>query len=509
MNATRRHSTSRLVKGLLLLVLGIASGAPLSAQQLWREGGNVAGRACWGKDMAEARLDGKYTWGGFKTPSETARLWTAGASAKGERRFRDLVLTGDFSFTLASGKDMYGSMFTRPGYYPVDVVEFTPGAKVKQTYGVGGSLSWINASRWVPGVSVRFEGDNYAKRKDIRHTTYRQELELLPSVLYRGEGWAAGATFRFLKTSEFIQAEQIGSATSDSYYAFLDKGLRYGAYQVWDGSGIHLKEAGVDRLPVKETGYGIGLQASAGNFLYAQAEYRRSRGEVGEKGYTWFRFPGASVEATIAGAIPGSEGRHVIRADYRWQRKDNYESVLEKVTEGGVTTPVEYGSNRVYALREWSLTPSYRYEGKDGLQLAGNLRFIHRRELSSVLYPFEAHDEIAHLAATVRASVPLGAFVLRASLNGGALVVRKPGVLTKVDESLEVTEEPYRLSDWYRKEREVLGAPRIGASLALRYRLPLRGLYIEASADFQHALRIQFLEGKNRQSTQLSIGYQF
>ena len=500
---------SRPARAFLLLVLGLAFSASLSAQQLWREGGNPSGRACWQRDGAEARLGGGYTWGRFKTPSEAAQLWTASASAKGERRFKDLVLAGDFSFALASGKDMYGSMFTRPGYYPVDVVEFTPGQKTRQTYGIGGALAWQNTSRWVPGVSARFEGENYAKRKDLRHTTYRQELELLPSLLYKEDAWAAGATFRFKKTSEFIQAEQIGSATSDSYYAFLDKGLRYGAYQVWDGSGVHLKESGVDRFPVKEMSYGVGLQASAGNFLYAQAEYRRSRGEVGEKGYTWFRFPGAAVEATVAGAIPGQAGRHVIRADYSWQRKDNYESVIEKVTEGGVTTPVEYGSNRVYALRVWTLAPSYRYEGKEGLQLAANLKFTHRRELSTALYPFQAQDEIAHLAAAVRASVPLGAFLLRAGLSGGALLVKNPSQLTKADESLETSEEPYRLTDWYRMEREVLGAPRIGASLALRYRLPLPGLYLEAAGEFTHALRVQFLDGRNRQSTQLTIGYQF
>ena len=103
---------SRLIRSLLLMVLGLAFSTPLSAQQLWREGSNVSGRSLTGEDEAEAVLLGSFTSGGFKLPSEGRQLWSAGAGARAEKHFKDLVLTGDFSFDLVSGKEMYGSMFT-------------------------------------------------------------------------------------------------------------------------------------------------------------------------------------------------------------------------------------------------------------------------------------------------------------------------------------------------------------------------------------------------------------
>lgn len=511
MNAKPRHSMSRL-KGLLAILLGLVFCARLSAQELWREGGNVSGMALTGENEADAGLYGRYTSGGFKDPSEGARLWSTGAEAQAESHFKDLFLAGHFSFGVVSGKDMYGSMFTRPGYYPVDVMEFTPGRKVRQVYGIGGALAWKNGSRWIPGISIQFEGENYAKRKDIRHTTYRQEVQLLPSLLYQGEGWAAGATFRWEKTSESIQAEQIGSATSDSYFAFLNKGLFYGAYQVWDGSGIHLKEAGVDRFPVKENSLGIGLQASVGDFLYGQAEYRRTCGEVGEKGYTWFRFPGSALDALLAASFSGDAGRHVFLAQYNWLRKDNYETVLEKVTEGGVTTPVEYGSNPVYKLEELSASTSYRFEAESGWEISAGVELTYDHQFCTILYPFVDEDGAMHLESALNARIPLGRFTLNAGLRYRDLLASHMHTLTKVDENLEVSSEPFRLQSVYDLQQEAADALCLGGSLSLRYHIPLRGgnpLYIEAGLDFLHAFQVQLLEGSNRQSTQITIGYQF
>ena len=512
MNAKRRLSMSRFLRILLLLAAGLAFGATLSAQQLWREGGSASGLALSGEDQAEARLYGRYTSGGFKAPSEGASLWGTGADAAAESHFKDLVLAGRFSFDLVSGKDMYGSMFTQPGYYPIDVLEFTPGQKVKQTYGIGGSLAWMNGSRWIPGASLRFEGINYAKRKDIRHTTYRQEVEIMPSLLYRGDGWAAGATFRWEKTSEFIQAEQIGSATSDSYYAFLDKGLRYGAYQVWDGSGIHLKEAGVDRLPVKEITYEAGLQASLGDFLYGQTSYRILRGEAGEKGYTWFRFPGYGLDASLAGAFSSGAGRHVFRADYSWSRQDNFETVLEKVTTGGVTTPVEYGSNPVYKQEMVSVGASYRLEAERGWELSASAIITYDYQFSTMLYPFVDEDGAMHLSSSIEARIPAGRFTLGAGILYMDLLASRLHELTRLDEKLEVSTEPFRLSDFHAREQEVSDAPRIGGRLSLRCDFPLQNgnpLFVEAGFDFLHAFQVELLEGRNRQATQLTIGYQF
>ncbi len=496
----------------LLLLLGIVFSARLSAQQLWREGSNVSGMALSGEDEAEARLYGRYTAGRFKDPSEGAQLWSAGAEARAESHFKDLFLAGHFSFGTVSGKEMCGSVFTRPGYYPIDVLEFTPGQKVRQTYGLGGTLALINTSNWIPGISINFEGENYAKRKDIRHTTYRQELELLPSLLYKGEGWAAGATFRWNKSSEFIQAEQIGSATADSYYAFLDKGLFYGTLQVWDGSGIHLKEAGVDRLPVKEITYGTGLQASFGDFLYGEVEYRRSSGEVGEKGYTWFRFPGWSLETGLSASFASEAGRHIFGVRFSRLRKDSYETVLEKVTEGGVTTPVEYGSNLVFKMEDISLAPSWRFEAESGWELSSGVGLLYNHQLSTMLYPYADEDGGMHITASLEATVPLGRFTLGAGLRFLDLIDEHMHTLTKIDKRLEVSTVPFRLEEWYLLAQEADDAARLGGTLSARYDIPIRGgnsLFLEAGLDVLHAFRVHYMSGNNRLNTQLTIGYNF
>ena len=263
MNA--KHSLC-MSKRLLLILGAVLCAQSLQGQDAWHEGRNVAGLA--GAEASEkpsqATLFGKFTSGDFRNWSQGKTLWSAGATASSEIQLKDMVMVGSFGFTQEYGTQMMGSMFTNPGYYLVDVVEFTPGSKSRQTYNLDGGIAWKNGGRWIPGFTAHFQGINYAKRKDLRHTTYRQELEVVPSVLYQGEGWRIGASYIFEKNSEFIQAEQVGPARADSYYALLDKGMRYGAYQAWDGSGIHLAEPGVDRFPVQETAHGGSLQFSLG-----------------------------------------------------------------------------------------------------------------------------------------------------------------------------------------------------------------------------------------------------
>ena len=127
-------------------------------------------------------------------------VWSTQAQAAATSAFEDLYLTGVFGFDLSYGTGMMGSMFSDPGFYPIDVLEFTPGDKVKQTYTIGGGFAWKNGSRWTPGATASFQGVNYAKRKDLRHTTYRQEFEIAPSVHYRGDAFEAGLTGIFRKS---------------------------------------------------------------------------------------------------------------------------------------------------------------------------------------------------------------------------------------------------------------------------------------------------------------------
>lgn len=512
MNAKHNPSTGKW----LLTLLGLVLFAQLSpAQEAWRDGRNIAGAAREAPatgQTANALIGAKFTSGSFRSPSDGSTLWTGLAKASAESRYEDLFLTGNFGFELTQGSEMTGSMFTHPGYYPIDVLEFTPGTKLRQTYDIGGGLAWKNASRWTPGGTVRFQGINYAKRKDLRHTTYRQELEFVPSVAYTGEGWMVGLSYIFGKTSEFIAAEQVGQAKAESYMAFLDKGLLFGTLQAWDGSGVHLKEAGVDRFPVKEITHGIALQASVGLALYADIEYDRTQGTVGEKGYIWFRFPGARLNASMSGTLKSSSGIHRWKASWKWSRQENDETVLEKVTEGGVTTPVEYGNNRIYRRRAIDFSPSYSFVHNKGWRADVQAGLEYDKYQITIMYPYLFRHEPLIVRGSLNGEVPAGPFLIRAAAQFSAAVAENDSSEILADESLGVSSTPYQLGDWWAMQEEWQDAPRLSLSLELRYYFHLGHnlpLYVQAGCLYTRAFRITALPGANRQTTHLTLGYCF
>lgn len=85
------------------------------------------------RHVSYAELYGKNNHGDFRNYYEADKLWSAGAVAKSITHLKKYSLIGSFSFDHTSGKDMSGSMFIHPGFYPVDLLEFTPGRKDLQT----------------------------------------------------------------------------------------------------------------------------------------------------------------------------------------------------------------------------------------------------------------------------------------------------------------------------------------------------------------------------------------
>ena len=509
MNALYSPSMSRK---LLLLAGAVLCALPLNAQDAWREGRNISGMAFYEGNHKEAKVGSSFTSGGFRLPSEASALWQAGAEARAESHYKDLLFVGAFSFDVQHGKEMMGSMFTMPGYYPIDVLEFTPGPKTRQTYGVGGGLAWINGSRWIPGFTLQFQGINYSKRKDLRHTTYRQEINFAPSVIYKGDRWNFGATVILDKNSEFIQAEQIGTATAETYYAFLDKGKRYGIQQAWDGSGIHLSEPGVDRMAVNQASWGLAMQASLEECLYADMEYTRSYGEVGEKGYTWFRFPGQGIQAKVLWNIPAKNGHHTLRADMDWKGVDNYESVIDRVSAGGVTTPVEYDGNRIYEKRTVHFGPSYAYESDSGWGVKASPMLAMEKDLGTYMFPYLNFDYSLVMSLILEGHVTLGPVTLNAGLLYRKELDEDHEVIHTTDGEDGVASFPHRLETWWDAEEEHNDVTLLGGSLDVRYNFTLAKRYqffVEAGCSAFHAFDVILLPGSERQTTHLTLGYNF
>ena len=323
---------------MLVLALAACLGRGVAAQpydrierrNFWNAGRNINGLRTDSVSISFAQLQGGYESGGLRDSYMAPEGWSAGAEARTIMHLQKLSMKGAFSFVNFSGKDMCGSMSGRPGYYPVDILEFTPGGKTRQTYSFEGGITADLSGRWRLGGEIMFTSENYTKRKDLRHTNYLLDMTVAPSVMYHNGDFAAGLSYIFRKSSETVTAEVLG-ISSGSYYAFLDKGLMRGVYDIWDSQGTHLSETGVSGFPAKELSHGAALQLQWRS-LYAELEYLRSEGSMGEKQNIWFRFP-ADRFAVRAGWSSGKGPiRNFIRAEAGMEDRRNYESVMESDT---------------------------------------------------------------------------------------------------------------------------------------------------------------------------------
>ena len=230
------------------MCFGMAASAQTYEQvrrrNVWSASDNINGMRLDTATVSYAEIVGSYAAGEFRDTWQPQRSWSAGASTASIRHLEDMTLVGGFSFTQTQGYDMCGSMFISPGMFPVDVLEFTPGTKILQTYKFDGGLSYDLSSNLKVGAMMDFKSANIAKRKDLRHANYQLDMTVSPGVLYQDGDFTFGANYILRKVSETVEPKQVGTKVS-SYYAFLDNGMMYGVYSVWSGSGLHLDEAGV------------------------------------------------------------------------------------------------------------------------------------------------------------------------------------------------------------------------------------------------------------------------
>jgi hypothetical protein len=296
-----------------------------------------------------------------------------------------------------------------------------------------------------------------------------------------------------------VEAEQVGIAES-SYNAFLDKGLMYGVYSIWTGSGLHLEEAGVKGFPVKDLSHGAALQAQYKG-LFAEVEYLHTSGTIGEKEFIWFLFPGNSVDVRLGYKHQG----HFARLDFGWNAGALDETVLEKVTVGGVTTVIGHGQNRIQTHSGWSLKPEYEYVSEK-VEVLASAHVNSQMETASQMYPYVSAQSLMKYGADVRVKTYMGPFDLavKAGFAGGRM--NEENWLT--DEMTGVQTSPYRLQEWYDRQMEYETAKRMSVGLSLRWNF-WKGLYTEAEATWLHGFDLQHIINPNRYEATLKLGYNF
>lgn len=473
-------------------------------RNFWNAGHNVAGLRTDSLTVSTARIFGNYEEGGFRDTNMPVSSWRAGAEAKTITHLKRFSMDGSFSFEHFTGKGMCGSMSSRPGYYPVDVFEFTPGTKTMQTYSVNGGIAVDLNEFLVLGGGLDYMARNYTKRKDLRHTSWLMDMTVSAGLLVKlGRNTSVGVSYFYGKNSEKITAEELG-ISSVSYYAFLDKGMMYGLYDIWSGSGTHLKESGVSGFPTHENRHGAALQVSSNGF-FAEAEYAYGRGRTGEKEVLWFDFPSHELVARLGWQFGKESVRHFLRASGMFLTQRNSEAIIGRETENGVTTTVIYGINRIFEKRRMSADLSYEAVAS-GWEVRAGGRWQDTQQMSSYMYPYSYSDDLMTGTLFLGGLVKIWKFDLKADMAGSYGRLRNAGRVSEGAAGGET--RPFQLTDWYLKQNEFRTAPRLSLEVSLRYNF-WKGMYAEISGDYTRAWNLEYISGADRVCCGLSVGYTF
>lgn len=497
--------------GYILALCLLLCGLTVSAQRyervfrdnIWNSSRNITGVRQDSMSRSYAEFYGQYEAGGFRDTWQAAEGWSAGAATASIRHLERISLAGSFSFDQTEGYGMCGSMFMKPGYYPVDILEFTPGRKTRQTYAFDGGIAYDLSPLWRIGAKMDFESANLAKRKDLRHTNWRLDMTVAPGLMYHKDDLAVGASYIFRKTSESVEAEQVGTAES-SYYAFLDKGMMYGVYSVWSGSGLHLKDAGVERFPVKDFSNGAALQIQYKG-IFAEVEYLHTQGSIGEKEYIWFNFPGNEASVLLGYTHKRGKARHNARLHLNYRHTNLDERVLEKVSENGVTTVYDHGSNRILTEERWTLHPEYEYITK-AVELRADASLKWEGSLGSQMYPYVAYQSMITWKAGAEVILHIGDIDIEAMASFGKGDVHEE--TSTANGSSGVQTSLFRLQDWYERHMEYLTAPRLETGLGFRYSFN-KGIYIKAEGTWMQGFGLKHLTEAGRFGAAFRIGYDF
>ena len=449
-------------------------------------------------NISFAQIGAQWCSGENRRSSDAPRQWEARADASTIMHLDKFSMAGSFGFSQTMLYDACGSMLDTPGKFPVDLLEYTPGTKSRQHYSFDGAISVDLDPSWRVGGKVAFDAVNCAKRKDLRYTNYAMDLSLRAGAQWISGDFSLGASLSLERSTETVTAEQVGESV-EPYYAFLDKGLHYGVNQDWEGGGVHLKESGVSGFPIAVNGFGGALQASWKE-LYADISYVRSNGRIGDKDAVWFRFPTDRIDAILGWKTTSARGaQHILRLDAQYRVSCLDENVIEKVTQGGVTTRRTYGSNIIQRSDllslaatwkmlcpgsfEASFTPSFRVENGVGTM---QYPFVNARVLRVVDIPLEARKHFGALSTILRLGIRKG------FLDDSSYAVASVGA----DSS------QYRQTEYFESWKWWETTLCASAGLGIRYEFS-GGLYLQADVD------ISVRERLARLPAGLKFGYKF
>ena len=160
-------------------------------------------------DFSEASLSFAYTGGDFRNYNQSSSDLSGGALARSVNHLDKFSMTGTFGFSDTESRGMCGSMFIDPGYFPIDVSEFTPGRKSFQKYLVSGGMPYLANIRYEDAPSKLYLHDlfNSVQLKDIVKRNKIRDVDLLERIIAYVIA-NVGTTFSATSLAKFLKNEK-------------------------------------------------------------------------------------------------------------------------------------------------------------------------------------------------------------------------------------------------------------------------------------------------------------
>ena len=167
--------------------------------------------------------------GGFRPAYAAPFQWSAGAEAKAVRHGKNTSWKGALSFEQVAGQNMFSSMFTEPGYYPLDLLEFAKGPKSRQNIRLEGGFLTDFGYEWAAGVKASVKASNITKSENTHHSNLGISAQVEPTLTFvMDDDMGLVSSYIVRLRTEDIKASPDGEG---NHIIFLDKGLRYGTYE--------------------------------------------------------------------------------------------------------------------------------------------------------------------------------------------------------------------------------------------------------------------------------------
>ncbi len=425
--------------------------------------------------------------GGYRPIHAASFQWTAGAEAKAVSHGENTSWTGALSFEQMMGqyKNRNGySMLLDPDYFPLDIVEFSPGTKSRETVRLEGGFLRDFGYELAAGIKASVQAAYTSKQKDISHKDFAMTVQVEPTVTYvMDEDMGLVSTYVARFRTENLQTEQRGADGGLS--PFLDMGLRYGSYMQNGAFAVQEFAHGFSEL-LYNPELSLGLE-----ILWKR----------GKAGNDRFNYPGSTLSAFYEQTVQEDKADHVYHVSYRRER----DQLKENRSEGGLL-PVSDRVGRSLDLKYEArfLQGAFR---SVGVALDGS-RWSER---STIIPSFQ--DKVVRFdgTATLLSSFSFGIVDLDLHAAAGRGWWKDRGRAGREDAGDIDTVGDYirRTDDWLRK-MDYLTATRIDLGGTITCRIPpVKGMYVQLYGCWRRAFNVTRLPGKNREIGQLTIGYNF